>query len=844
MASLISRLAKPSLYLAPRLNHHLASRATQKLFDQPQPIRLLSSIITQSHDQKSTPAHHLQDRQWSSQRYMNQAAAAAATTAENSSNQSDKMESSAPLRSIKSLEQIFDRFEERCQRTDRVLEKDFVKTFDFMTKTVEKLQQHNLLTDDALVSISIISGALLRCCGNLMTDSPNKHRELLAGNLWQYMKEKNIPLDISHYNSLLRILNENEANYDPKKLMEEIEATNLTPDRITYQRLIHQYCLQGDVDGATNLLEKMKELNLELTETIFSSLIVGYGKQDNPPSIAEMFELMRSNGVEPGPKSISAALHVICEQLGKNAKADEDLNVVNQLIVDQEIQFGPNEIVDIFIRLAPHKSHEVISKVLEYIREPVRRNFTLRNKVITGLIKTKQFEMASEIYWLVAPSDRAIEGGSVGISYITALSSLPDVPIDFIVKECKTLQKKSYNSKPFHRVYYVAAENGRLDLVREAIKNIASEEPIKCQYIWPLIAQAKSQEEILEVLKNDLNPKMNSTDLIETFSEWIWPRFADSTKKLLEATKDLGYDQNMVITSFFNYSVNENKIDEAIKVITESPEGSFDKPMFTSGQEEGSDNESDPRITPRQRIGASKSTLLGRLLEQVAEHTKDPKMVNKVFEMCKIPSQMSGKNLTPLVKVHMLNKDFKSALETFLKLAEEHQVIAYEGPLISHCLVNKDPDNLQKIMNVLTNLTGEGNALFELAVSCLENGKLKQAQKILSSPGFRVRPPKVYYMCNRFARMGDLTILENYVNSVRNMYDVDQEYLYRVLLSAYDRANNGKRALNLWNVMQEEDFQPSKKTMLMIAQVLEKNNIAVPFQKPRVSLKEANIYDR
>ena len=46
--------------------------------------------------------------------------------------------------------------------------------------------------------------------------------------------------------------------------------------QVTYQRLISANCLKGDLNGASKILEKMKEENLPINEHIFNALITGH----------------------------------------------------------------------------------------------------------------------------------------------------------------------------------------------------------------------------------------------------------------------------------------------------------------------------------------------------------------------------------------------------------------------------------------------------------------------------------------------------------------------------------------------------------------------------------------
>lgn len=51
-----------------------------------------------------------------------------------------------------------------------------------------------------------------------------------------------IPLDISHYNTLLRVYLENEHKFSPTEFLADLEKSGIEPNRVTYQRLLTRYC--------------------------------------------------------------------------------------------------------------------------------------------------------------------------------------------------------------------------------------------------------------------------------------------------------------------------------------------------------------------------------------------------------------------------------------------------------------------------------------------------------------------------------------------------------------------------------------------------------------------------
>lgn len=101
-------------------------------------------------------------------------------------------------------------------------------------------------------------------------------RTKLVQEIWNTLNKLNISIDISHYNALLRVYLENEHPFSPTDILSELEDKGIEPNRVTYQRLITRYCQIGDINGATRILEFMREKQLPVNENVFNALIMGH----------------------------------------------------------------------------------------------------------------------------------------------------------------------------------------------------------------------------------------------------------------------------------------------------------------------------------------------------------------------------------------------------------------------------------------------------------------------------------------------------------------------------------------------------------------------------------------
>lgn len=105
-------------------------------------------------------------------------------------------------------------------------------------------------------------------------------RTTLVQEIWRTLNKLNVPMDISHYNALLRVYLENEHEFSPAEFLKELEAKGVEPNRVTYQRLISRYCQYGDIEGATKILEYMREKQLPINEHVFNALIMGHSEAE------------------------------------------------------------------------------------------------------------------------------------------------------------------------------------------------------------------------------------------------------------------------------------------------------------------------------------------------------------------------------------------------------------------------------------------------------------------------------------------------------------------------------------------------------------------------------------
>lgn len=67
--------------------------------------------------------------------------------------------------------------------------------------------------------------------GGLIPDEPPEVRMAFVQKVWHTLNDLNVPMDISHYNALLKVYVENEYSFYPTEFMASMELKGVEPNR-------------------------------------------------------------------------------------------------------------------------------------------------------------------------------------------------------------------------------------------------------------------------------------------------------------------------------------------------------------------------------------------------------------------------------------------------------------------------------------------------------------------------------------------------------------------------------------------------------------------------------------
>ena len=75
-------------------------------------------------------------------------------------------------------------------------------------------------------------------------------------------------MDISHYNTLLRVYLDNGTDFSPDTILTELATKELIPNRVTYQHLITKFCLVSTVFTITSFKLKFQDYLLAVEKSM------------------------------------------------------------------------------------------------------------------------------------------------------------------------------------------------------------------------------------------------------------------------------------------------------------------------------------------------------------------------------------------------------------------------------------------------------------------------------------------------------------------------------------------------------------------------------------------------
>nr|XP_040237035.2 leucine-rich PPR motif-containing protein, mitochondrial [Anopheles coluzzii] len=243
---------------------------------------------------------------------------------------------------------------------------------------------------------------------------------------------------------------------------------------------------------------------------------------------------------------------------------------------------------------------------------------------------------------------------------------------------------------------------------------------------------------------------------------------------------------------------------------------------------------------PQREVDFVYNSACWRLLNTLADRGS-VQQVNQMFDHLMDKGYITPQNifLGSLIKVHLVRDDLPAAMNTFADICQKHRTTPWKTELTCRLIQAEDATNLQRLTDLSTEVHGEVNSLYDLVFAFVDCGRIRQARKILETPGLRTRYQRIQTACERYQQEGKTASLEGLMEATKDLSHIDRSEIYHKLLQSYIAEKDAEKSLGLWTRMQEESVSPSDAFLTELGEFLKSNGYEVPFAMPAQAVKPA-----
>ncbi|KAK0180863.1 hypothetical protein PV327_003200 [Microctonus hyperodae] len=406
---------------------------------------------------------------------------------------------------------------------------------------------------------SLQSLLLIRCCGRPLIDSDNEEGVQLVKNVWDTLVQLNIPMDASHYNSLLNVYLEKKHKFSPSAFITKMLQNSIEPNRVTYQNLIASCCQQGDIAGATKILEIMKNKGLPLCENVFNSLIMGHSQANDMENAIEILKAMENAGIAPSARTYEELLCAYAKRGDIDA-----IKTTMEEVKKNELILLNTQLMEIFYAMAANGHTEIAKEFCNTHLSNISSDIDV-SRILVKLINTQK--ISSALTLLDTSSEDPTRYNIRSISFARAAIKNKNLSAQEIVDICKQLNKHSNGDRIYQTmIYHGLVNQSEPSIVIELMKLWREHNgEIRPHYFWPLLksrVKTNNDDEILNILKIMINDfKLQPT--IETLRDYVIPSMSGTWNIIITALESISIPKQNICLAIASRLLLEKKVRNA-----------------------------------------------------------------------------------------------------------------------------------------------------------------------------------------------------------------------------------------------------------------------------------------
>jgi leucine-rich PPR motif-containing protein len=232
--------------------------------------------------------------------------------------------------------------------------------------------------------------------------------------------------------------------------------------------------------------------------------------------------------------------------------------------------------------------------------------------------------------------------------------------------------------------------------------------------------------------------------------------------------------------------------------------------------------------------GYQLSELGAKLIESCCKHCELPQaleLVNILFDAGYVKAGTYS-ILDELVDGYVKKGDSDSVVSALENCVTRYNKAPNFSEVFRYLIAKEDAERLQKVVDLVTTIHGEMNILLRLAACFVECGKVKQARRILETPGLRALMRPLIDSCERFIGLDMEKELEQFVDITKNLFAVDRSEMLLQLMRLHAKRKDTQKMMEVFSLFEEEGILPKPHILRYVAKVLESAGQPVPFEVP------------
>uniref|UniRef100_A0A673BTX1 PROP1-like PPR domain-containing protein n=1 Tax=Sphaeramia orbicularis TaxID=375764 RepID=A0A673BTX1_9TELE len=436
--------------------------------------------------------------------------------------QKDEASSGVQSKQAQQFDSALSKLDNSVRRTGRITKTMLLRVFHDICRTGYPSGNQALL--------------LLRSCGSLLPEVPPVDRTELAHHIWTKLQELGSQYDVSHYNAILKVYLQNEFKFSPTDFLAKMEAANILPNRVTYQRLIAAYCQNGDIEGASTILGFMKSKDLPITEAVFNALVTGHARAGDIDSSKNILTVMRNAGIEPGADTYVSLLTAFAEKgdIDGVKKALEEAENADCSLMDRDI-------MQVIFALAKAGHQQYVPEMVERLRHE-RSYIPDAMNLCLSLITHGQEDVAFQVlknFPTLQMDNASAESYNLGNFFLRHCVNM-NTALDKVANYCRDLQQSNLHTSPFNFTLLCALEAKNIGLSCGLMKQMKEQNlPVRPHFFWPLLIQLVKDNNttgVVELVKTmeELGVAIDTP----TLSNYILPAFGslEEARQALKVT--------------------------------------------------------------------------------------------------------------------------------------------------------------------------------------------------------------------------------------------------------------------------------------------------------------------